>query len=62
VQFAVLYADVGRPSIPPKQLLRALLLLLLLLLLQSVLHHPVETAADGASRLQPTVQLVRRAV
>jgi hypothetical protein len=59
VQFAVLYADVGRPSIPPKQLLRALLLLLLL---QSVLHHPVETAADGASRLQPTVQLVRRAV
>jgi hypothetical protein len=58
VQFAVLYADVGRPSIPPKQLLRALLLLLL----QSVLHHPVETAADGASRLQPTVQLVRRAV
>ena len=49
-----MYATIGRPSIPPEQLLRALLL-------QIALQHAQRAAADGGDRLQHAVPLVRRA-
>jgi hypothetical protein len=50
--FATLYSPVGRPSIPPEKLLRALLP-------AGALHRTQRTVADGAARLQPAVPLVR---
>ena len=52
-QFERLYSTMGRPSIPPEQLLRALLL-------QVLYTVRSETAADGGARLQPAVPMVRR--
>ena len=50
-QFSRLYAKVGRPSIAPERLLRALLL--------QVLYRVRSAVADGAARLQPALPLVR---
>lgn len=52
-EFDARYAVLGRPSIPPERLLRALLL-------QVAVHHPQRTAAGRAAGLQPAVSLVRR--
>ena len=41
-EFSGLYAPIGRPSISPEKLLRAMLL-------QALLFDPVGTAADGAA-------------
>jgi transposase len=46
-----MYAKVGRPSIPPEQLLRAQLL-------QMLYCDSQRTAADGTDRLQHVVSLV----
>ena len=53
--FDRLYSRDGRPSIAPERLLRALLL-------QAFYMVPLGTAADGATRLQSVVPLVRRAL
>src|SRR4051812_46532443 len=50
-RFNKLYAKTGRPSIAPEKLLRALLL--------QLLYSGQRTDADGATRLQPVVPLVR---
>ena len=50
-QFEAMYAKVGRPSIAPEKLLRALLL-------QVLYTVRSERHADGATRLQPAVSLV----
>ena len=52
-EFDTLYAKVGRPSIPPERLLRAQLL-------QIFYSDAQRAAADGATRLQHSVSLVRR--
>ena len=52
-EFDRLYARVGRPSIAPEKLLRALLR-------AGILLGTVRAAADGADRLQLAVPLVRR--
>ena len=49
-QFGKLYSEVGRPSIAPERLLRALLL---------QIFYSQRAAVDGAVGLQPTVPLVR---
>jgi len=51
-QFDRLYSEVGRPSIPPERLLRALLL-------QVFYSIRSENLLMGAARLQPAVPLVR---
>src|SRR5579864_265494 len=51
-EFDGLYSEVGRPSIAPERLLRALLL-------QSVLFGAQRAAVDGAAELQPAFPLVR---
>src|SRR5213593_1742503 len=51
-RFGELYSRVGRPSIAPEKLLRALLL-------QGAVHDPERATVDGAARLQPAVSLVR---
>ena len=51
-EFDGLYASTGRPSIPPERLLRALLL-------QIFYSIRSERHADGATRLQPAVPVVR---
>jgi hypothetical protein len=48
-----LYSEVGRRSIAPERLLRALLL-------QVFYSVPQRAAADGAAQLEPVVPLVRR--
>ena len=53
--FDGLYAQMGRPSIAPEKLLRALLL-------QAFYSVAIGAPADGAARLQPAVPLVRRPV
>ena len=53
-EFAALYSPIGRPSIPPEKLLRAMLL-------AGVLFDPLGAAADGAAGVRPPVPLVRRA-
>ena len=53
-QFDRLYLTIGRPSIPPEQLLRALAG-------ADALHDSQRAAADGGDRLQHPVSLVRRA-
>ena len=53
-EFTKIYADSGRPSIPPELLLSALLL-------QAFYTIRSETQSDGAAALQPAVPLVRRA-
>jgi transposase len=53
-RFGTLYIKFGRPSIAPEKLLRALLL-------QVLYTIPQRAAADGATRLQPAVSLVRGA-
>ena len=50
-RFERMYADIGRPSIAPEKLLRALLL-------QVLYTHPQRTDAAGATRLQPPVPVV----
>ena len=40
-EFSTLYAPIGRPSIPPEKLLRAMLL-------QAFYSIPIGTAAEGA--------------
>jgi hypothetical protein len=52
-EFHKMYSKVGRPSIPPEQLLRALLLLML--------YSVRSAAAGGGDRLQHLVSLVRGA-
>ena len=52
-EFAALYSPIGRPSIPPEKLLRAMLL-------AGVLFDPLGAAADGAAGIRPSVPLVRR--
>jgi transposase len=51
-EFAGLYAPIGRPSIPPEKLLRAMLL--------QALFDPLGAAFDGAAGIRPAVPLVRR--
>ena len=51
--FSGLYARLGRPSIPPEKLLRAMLL-------QAFYSIRSERQADGAAGLRPIVPLVRR--
>ena len=51
--FSALYARMGRPSIPPEKLLRAMLL-------ASVLFDPLGAAVDGAAGVRSAVPLVRR--
>ena len=51
-EFSALYARMGRPSIPPEKLLRAMLLQAFLDLLGA--------AVDGAAGVRPPVPLVRR--
>ena len=46
-----LYSKVGRPSIPPEKLLRALLL-------QTLYTHTKRATVDGATGLQPAVSVV----
>jgi transposase len=50
-EFAGLYAPIGRPSIPPEKLLRAMLL---------QAFDPLGAASDGAAGIRPAVPLVRR--
>ncbi|MBB4399170.1 hypothetical protein GGD62_008320 [Bradyrhizobium sp. ERR14] len=50
-EFAALYSPIGRPSIPPEKLLRAMLL---------HLFDPLRAASDGAAGIRPAVPLVRR--
>jgi len=49
-EFDRMYSDVGRPSIAPEKLLRALLL--------QILYTRQRTAVDGATGLQPVVSVV----
>src|SRR5205809_7615579 len=51
-RFNKLYAKTGRPSIAPEKLLRALLL-------QALHSVRRRTDADGTTRLQPAVPMVR---
>jgi hypothetical protein len=51
-EFAALYSPIGRPSIPPEKLLRAMLL-------PSLPFDPLGTAPDGAAGIRPPVPLVR---
>ena len=52
-EFSALYSPIGRPSIPPEKLLRAMLL-------ASVLFDPLGAAIDGAAGVRSAVPLVRR--
>src|SRR4051794_35983503 len=52
--FAALYSGMGRPSVPPEKLLRAMLLQAFILL------GALGAAVDGADRVRPAVPLVRR--
>ncbi|MGF7178485.1 hypothetical protein FHS63_006291 [Azospirillum doebereinerae] len=52
--FEGLYSKIGRPSIPPEKLLRALLL--------QAFFGALGTSVDGTARLQPAVPVVRRFV
>jgi hypothetical protein len=52
-RFTKMYSDIGRPSIPPEQLLRALLL-------QSLYTVRRERLLDGRDRLQRAVSVVVR--
>ena len=52
-EFAALYSPIGRPSIPPEKLLRAMLL-------QAFLFDPLGAASDGAAGIRPAVPAVRR--
>jgi hypothetical protein len=51
--FGTLYSRIGRPSIAPERLLRAMLL-------QAFLFGALGATADGASRHRPVVSLARR--
>jgi transposase len=51
VEFGKLYAPIGRPSIPPEKLLRALLL---------QAFYSIRAPTHGAAGLQPAVPLVHR--
>jgi transposase len=53
-EFAALYARVGRPSIPPEKLIRAMLL-------QAFYSIRLRTTANGAPRIRSPVPVVRRA-
>src|SRR5215510_5742377 len=48
-EFERMYSDIGRPSVPPERLLRALLLQIL---------YTIRTDVDGATGLQPVVPVV----
>src|ERR1700722_14040218 len=50
-EFAALYWPMGRPSIPPEKLLRAMLL---------QTFDPLEASFDGAAGVRPSVALVCR--
>ena len=50
-EFAALYSPIGRPSIPPEKLLRAV---------AGVLFDPLGATSDGAAGIRPAVPLVCR--
>ena len=52
-EFAALYSPIGRPSIAPDKLLRAMVL-------QAFYSIRSEAALDGAIGIRPSVPLVRR--
>lgn len=52
-KFGALYSPIGRPSIPPEKLQRAMLL-------QAFLFDPLGAAFDGAAGIRPAVPLVHR--